>query len=247
MTRQISILKVKEKFIDEINKSRALVIEMRRLQKDKVFSSQGKYRYVEQVIGLAFSSVVSAWEDFLAAAMLRYMTGRIIPAVPVKTKIHGIQNLDIAFRILIGSKQFKSIRISYIDYNSLKKLKQDADIFLTNHPFSYNQEDEKLIDSMNKIRNRVAHSSQKCIDDFKDVAIQYFQSPNKKLKQGLSVGKLLMEKNNGNFFPNGLFSVNQLSIFYNNLRTPPSLFIGDCVFEIYLANLEELANRFIPF
>ncbi|WP_439328470.1 hypothetical protein [Lonepinella sp. BR2357] len=240
MTKQISITKIKDNFIDDINKSRALVKEMQRLQQNKSFV-KGGHKYVEQVVGLAFSSVVSSWENFLGNALLRYMTGRIIPKVPVKTEISGIKNLDVAFRILLGSKKFKSLKESYLDYNSLSKLKEDADIFLKNHPFIFNTEDKELIENMNKIRNRVAHSSDKCKEDFKAVAKKYFKTTT--LRQGISVGSFLLKKTDLTT-NQGLFTAKQLSELSNATSND---YLGNCIFEVYLTNLEKLAKTFVPY
>jgi hypothetical protein len=79
-----------------------------------------------------------------------------------------------------------------------------------------------------KIRNRVAHSSEKCKEDFKKVAkVHLGLLPTAKLKQGYTVGDLLVAK--------------PVAVFKASLQARYQTY-----FETYCELYRYLANKIVP-
>jgi len=153
---------------------------------------------VRQIVALAFMNVVSAWEEFVQSVFIRYMTGaesqdgyspvlRIGTCQSIK---HGVE--------VLSSKEGYDLTKGYLNWSSWKDVVGRARIFFKDgEPFSKvpNLWTKRLADAF-VIRNRVAHASRKCIEDFKKVARGFLAPPPRSgLPRGFSVGHLLTRGN----------------------------------------------------
>lgn len=242
MANKINIQTSKKKLKLKIEKTRVLVKTAMPFQ--TYLHQEAKYhigpKYIQQIIGLAFLSIMATWEDFLSEILLKYMCShKFIHPSPITCKIPNIPNMDIAKRIVMGGRKFNNPN-SYLDYTNLQDFKNDVNTFLNNIPFAIEKDDIDLIKHASTIRNRVAHESEKCKNEFISL-LQIHSNTNK--NQGYNPGMLLLNKDIGT---SGLFTPKQLGNFNTKFNLNNNHYIEACVFEVFMVNLEELADRFIP-
>lgn len=188
-----------------------------------------------KVIGLAFLSALTAWEDFLSEVFLGYMCGYRAPSgYAPKLKTGPSQNRNHAIQVLTGEANHREAERK-TRWNSVQWIKAVAAIhFRPGDPFTKMAEPvAQYLGFATVIRNRVAHSSEKAKAQFKDVANKILQRPaGTALERGFSPGQLLIAESSGAFPAPEL-----------DLDDHPGW--GDN-FEGYISLFMEEANRLVP-
>lgn len=152
--------------------------------------------HVRRVIELAFLGIVSAWEEFLEQVFVRYLAGAKSDSGYSPTLRVG-KAIDIghAYHIVSADPEYDPAKL-YLRFGEPGWTVSVAKIYFEGgRPFAPALTDNKdrLMDAM-KLRNRVAHASTKCREDFRKVARSFFGLPaNGGLSQGFGVGDLLMK------------------------------------------------------
>lgn len=108
-----------------------------------------------------------------------------------------------------------------------KWVRSNADYFFQKHCFGALTTNTVLIEHATAIRNRIAHSSEKCRTDFKSSAIAFLQPANGKLVKGYMVGNLLLAT-------------------ATRLFPPPLLQAQLTHFDAYARLFEEMAITIVP-
>lgn len=158
-------------------------------------------KYVRQVVELAFMGVVASWEEFLERVLVRYVAGAKTKAGYAPTpKVGRANSINHAYQVLSANPRFDKDK-DYLKVNDPKWVINVADFFFSAHGFSDVKTKSQLLGYATSIRNRVAHSSDKCRADFKATAIDFLHPPNGKLTKGYGPGYLLMAKVARNFGP----------------------------------------------
>ena len=148
-----------------------------------------------KIVGLAFLSAVSAWEDYLAHAYLGYLSGYPAP----NGYLPGLQcgkalNKSHALLLASGECNLREAERK-MRWNSFRWVKALSKIhFKANNPFEQISEaDIRWLEIAVTIRNRVAHNSDKAKSQFKEVVNRIFGEPkNAALPRGFSPGQLLI-------------------------------------------------------
>jgi hypothetical protein len=152
-------------------------------------------RVAFKVVGLAFLSVVAAWEEYLENSFLRYMTGAKSESLySPKMRIGKCKSTTHALQVLTGViKTNDAARFSR--WNDYDWVTARASIFFQKgEPYSLisSRFQQRLKDAQ-IIRNRVAHSSLKARHQFKRmVNLNVGEHPNSPLDFGFSPGKYLV-------------------------------------------------------
>ena len=145
-----------------------------------------------QVVELAFMAMVASWEEFLERALVRYVAGAKAKNGYAPTPKFGqANNIAHAYALLSGNSNYDPLK-HYLKVTDTKWVKNNADYFFRQHPFSVPHVQTVLLEHATSIRNRVAHSSEKCRADFKATALAFLQPPNGKLTKGYMPGNLLL-------------------------------------------------------
>ena len=148
-----------------------------------------------KIIELSFMNIISAWEEFIQAVFIRYMIGGTsdsgyAPAL----RIGKCRNLSHTLELISGKDGFDP-STDYLDWSNWPKVIHRAQIFFEQgEPFSFLTDNQKqLLDDSVVIRNRVAHSSDKCKQAFSILAKRYLGlKGTESLPKGFSVGRLLI-------------------------------------------------------
>lgn len=149
-------------------------------------------KYVRQVVELAFMGVVASWEEFLEMALVRYLAGAKTKAGYAPTPKFGrATSIQHAYQILSNNSKFDPTK-DYLKVSDPKWVTNSADFFFSLHGFTDIKAKADLLGHATAIRNRVAHSSEKCRGDFKATALHFLAPVDGKLKQGYGPGDLLM-------------------------------------------------------
>lgn len=148
-------------------------------------------KYVRQVVELAFMGVVASWEEFLERALVRYVAGAKTKTGYAPTPRFGMaQSIEHAYQVLSGSPNFDQ-RKDYLKVSDPKWVTNIADFLFSTHGFGEVKVKADLLGHASSIRNRVAHSSEKCRADFKATALHFLAPQSGRLPQGYGPGDLL--------------------------------------------------------
>ena len=185
---------VKNAFLSEIKSAEELVKKINKLKGG--INPGGKDglhpKYVRQVVELAFMGVVASWEEFLERALVRYLAGAKTKTGYAPTPKFGkAKNIEHSYQIISGNSKFDNEK-DYLKVNDPKWVANIADFHFSAHGFSDVKLKGDLLGHATSIRNRVAHSSEKCRADFKATAIHFLAPVNGKLTNGYGPGDLLM-------------------------------------------------------
>lgn len=149
-------------------------------------------KYVRQVVELAFMGMVASWEEFLELTLVRYMAGAKTKAGYSPTPKYGRANtLMHAYQIISSKSNFDPMK-DYLKVSDPKWVTNSADFHFSQHGYADVKAKFDLLTHASAIRNRVAHSSDKCRAEFKKTAIHFLAPQNGKLKQGYGPGDLLL-------------------------------------------------------
>lgn len=147
-----------------------------------------------KIIELSFMNIISAWEEFIQAVFIRYMIGGVSEAgYSPSLRIGKCQSLNHAFETISGKDGFDPA-VDYLDWSNWPKVILKAKIYFHDaKPFSnLTANQTHLLRDSVILRNRIAHSSDKCKRDFRDLAKRYLAlKKTQSLPKGLTVGRLL--------------------------------------------------------
>lgn len=148
-----------------------------------------------KIIGLAFLSALTAWEDFLSEVFLGYMCGyQALNGYSPRLRTGPSHNRTHAIQVLTAEENPREAE-RRTRWNGIKRVQSVASIhFLTGDPFTSMDGQVTLhIEWATTIRNRVAHNSDKARAQFKDVANRLLQRPAvTAVGRGFSPGQLLI-------------------------------------------------------
>lgn len=194
---------VKQAFLSEIGAAEDLVLQI--LQFKGGINPKGPKglhpKYVRQVIELAFMGVVSSWEEFLELTLVRYMAGaKTKSGYTVTPKFGRANSLQHAYQVLSGNPKFNPLK-DYLKVSDPKWVANSAEFYFSQHGYSEVKSRSELISHASAIRNRVAHSSEKCRHDFRNTALHFLNPASGNLNRGYGPGDLLMENAIRHFSP----------------------------------------------
>jgi hypothetical protein len=165
-------------------------------------AGQGKslhVKHVYKVVELAFMDMCAQWEDFLERSVVRYLAGSKTKSGKSPTlRLSKCANLTHAYQVLTGTPHFNPAS-EFLSWTSPSAVIDRVKVFFANgSPYATSVNKCKLeLERAFKLRNRIAHSSAKCIKEFK-VAANHYLSPSN-VKQGYRVGQLLGERHQHDF------------------------------------------------
>ncbi len=148
-----------------------------------------------RVVGLCFLSNIAGFEEFVVATFVRYLAGASSQSgYRPGLRLGACKNLAHAAEV-IGEQTGYDMTTHYLSWRTWATVVSKAKLYFERgEPYTriagpYRQ---RLDDSF-VIRDRVAHSSRKCITSFCEAARRFLAIPaGDPLPQGFSVGKLLV-------------------------------------------------------
>ncbi len=185
-----------------------------------------------RVIALSFLAMVAAWEEYLEAAFVRYLTGAAA-VTGYKPRLRAGPATDIghAYELLTGKANYRP-DAEVLSWSSPAKVIDRAEIFFyQGQPFKGAiMKWQAQLQDANAIRNRVAHASAKCRTEFKKAALRLLGRPKSgQLSQGYSVGDLLVatggrgfQVNTWTYFQNYWVMYFELLITLTPVPAPPN-------------------------
>jgi hypothetical protein len=186
--------------------------------------------HARRVVELAFLGLMSAWEEFLDQSFVRYLAGaRADCGFSPTLRLGKASNLPHAYHLISGDPDFDPAR-SYSRFADPKWVIAFAKIyFAQGAPYAtVLQPSLELLKNATMLRNRVAHNSAKCREDFRRSAkLHLGLASSAPLTQGYSVGDLL--------------SSPAVRIFGQTARDR-----GWAYFQAYNARLRSLARKIVP-
>lgn len=207
MSSSAKLNTVKKTFLDTLSNSTNLYDAVRPyLSPNNATNNPLKPTQARRIIALAFMNNVAAWEEYVQESFIRYLVDACSPSGKYKPvlRLGKCSSIDHAIEVIAGESNY-DLENNYLAWMNWKAVVKRAEVyFWKGEPFSKVPEGiVKLIHDSSKIRNRVAHNSQKCRKDFKQVAQKFLGLANNvNLKQGYTAGHLLMEtsvRHFGNF------------------------------------------------
>lgn len=227
--RPPKVTHVREAFLAEIATARTLISAVRALpQRVHPNAPPGIHpKHVRQVAGLAFMGVIAAWEEFLERTLVRYLAGASTNLGYTATPKFGrATDLAHAYELLSQDANYDPLK-HYLKVSDARWVWRTANFFFAQHNYGVLNPKSDLLSNANRIRNRIAHDSDKCKADFKATAVWFLQPPNGNLSKGYSPGALLLDTATRNFG--------------NPLNAA-----GITHFEAYMQIYEGLANSIVP-
>ena len=149
-----------------------------------------------RVVELAFLGLVSAWEEFLEQTFVRYLAGaKAASGFTPALRLGKASTIAHSYHLISGDPDFDPSR-NYSKFGEPKWVIAIAkNYFALGAPYATClQPHLDPLQHAIKLRNRVAHSSTKCREDFKKTArVHLGLQPNVGVGQGYGVGDLLLE------------------------------------------------------
>jgi hypothetical protein len=168
------------------------------------------------VVGLSFLRVISAWESFLEEVFIRYLCGAKTENGYCPERIlSGCNNTKNALQIIAGDPEYNNEKgyLSWSDYRTVEK--GSRLYFREGKPFTEITDYEKqMIKECCIIRNRIAHSSEKCKAAF--IKLAKIKEGVGTLKSGYSVGRFLIDNRNG--MAKNCIGTNRYECYLNQLH-----------------------------
>lgn len=197
MPKPYKVAYLRKNFLADVESAEKLVEKVRSLSN---FNPSGPprslhHKHVHRVVELAFMGVVSEWEDFLEQTFIRYLAGgESDNAFAANLKVGASTSTQHSYEILSQNSRYDPSR-DYLRFSDPKwTLGQAEFFFVGGKPYDLLRPKLGLLQDANMIRNRIAHSSEKCKSDFKTVALRYTNPGANQLGQGYRVGNLLSAK-----------------------------------------------------
>lgn len=150
--------------------------------------------HVRRVVELAFLGVIGSWEEFLELTLVRYIAGaKCDGGYEPGLRLGKAANIKHAYHLVAGDPNFEPAR-GFVGLSDPTTTIDVAKLFLEGgRPYAdaLRAKKDRLVDAV-RLRNRVAHTSMKCREDFKKTARSYLNlGGGGKLTQGYRVGDLL--------------------------------------------------------
>lgn len=160
-------------------------------------------KHVRNVVSLAFMGMVAAWEEFVERTLVRYVAGAQTKAgYAPALKVGRANDLDHAYCVLSGDMKYVR-QSNYLRVSDGVDVAKRADFFFkAPHGYAALRSSALLLRHAGAIRNRVAHSSEKCRTDFKQTVVFFLAPSSGKLTQGYGPGDLLLAPAVRHFGPN---------------------------------------------
>ena len=148
-------------------------------------------KQVRRVIELAFLGVCAAWEEFLEETFVRYLAGAAPAAGGGPTlRLGKCDGIEHAYQVFTANPSHDPTR-HFLSWTNPDEVVSMASLYFQGgNPYApaIGQFIGELRRSV-KLRNRIAHSSQKSVEDFRTTANHYLQPA--AVTQGYGVGDLL--------------------------------------------------------
>lgn len=227
--RRPKVTHIRNAFLSEVATARSLVAAVRALpQQVHPNAPQGIHpKHVTQITGLAFMGVIAAWEEFLERTLVRYLAGAATDSGHAMTPKFGRAiNIGHAYELLSQDANYDPSK-HYLKVSDARWVWRTADFFFSQHHYGLLASKPDLLSNANRIRNRIAHDSDKCKADFKSAAIWFLHPANESLTKGFSPGALLLSPATRNFGA----TLNGAGVSH---------------FEAYMRVYEGLANGIVP-
>lgn len=193
MGRAAKVDRVRNDFIKRISAAEKLVLAVRPLAAIKG-AGAGTRLHVEnvgQIVELAFLGMCAQWETFLEDSMVRYLAGAKPSGGTAPTlRVGRCADLTHAYQVLSGKPSYDPSS-DYMAWTNPSTVVDRANVFFRGGE-PYSTAINSCRDELKRavlLRNRIAHSSNKCISDFK-TATNYYLAP-KTVTQGCRVADLL--------------------------------------------------------
>jgi hypothetical protein len=223
---------IKADFLKSVDSAEKLVASARALSaiNPNVQHPRLHAEQTRRVVELAFLGLVSKWEEFLEDTFVRYMAGAKSPNGFSPTfRLGKATDIAHSYHVVSGDFSFDPKR-NYSKFGEPRWVIDTARIYFENGvPYSPRMQAYiEPLQSAVKIRNRVAHGSEKCKEDFKKVAkVHLGLQQAAKLKQGYTAGDLLVTK--------------PVAVFKASLQARYQTY-----FETYCDLYRYLANQIVP-
>jgi len=222
---------IREDFLFQIEAARRLESAVRPLTTIHPNAARGLHpKHVYRTVELAFMGVCAAWEDFVEDTLVRYLANAETDSgYRPRLRVGSCQSISHAFQVLSGKPAYDPEKVFMTWTNPTSVIDLAEVFFVGGAPFKIplNREAARLKHAV-KIRNRVAHASEKSRNDFREAANYVLQrAANAPLGKGYRVGELLSSN------ATGYFGVNI-----------PALQIT--VFEAYMRLYAQLALEVVP-
>jgi hypothetical protein len=193
MGKKTEVDTIRDRFTRRIDSAEKLVQSVRLLSAVKA-AGRGKslhVKHVYKVVELAFMDICAQWEDFLEGSVVRYLAGSTTKGGKAPAlRLSKCANLKHAYQVLTGKPHFNPAS-EFLSWTSPSVVVDRAKVYFANGD-PYATSVTKCKDELERafrLRNRIAHSSAKCIKEFKVAANHYLSPAN--VKQGYRVGELL--------------------------------------------------------
>jgi hypothetical protein len=155
-------------------------------------------RVAFKVVGLAFLSIVAAWEEYIENSFLRYMAGaKSESSYSPKLRIGKCKSTTHAIQVLTGVVNSNDAT-RFLRWNDYDWVSARASIFFQKgEPYSrISTGFQQRLKDAQIIRNRVAHSSSKARHQFRRMTNLNIGEPaNSPMDYGFSPGKYLVYNN----------------------------------------------------
>ena len=186
---------IRKGFLNEIRSARTLVSTVGQLpRKIQPSNKVGIHpKYVEQITGLAFMGVVSAWEEFLELTLVRYVAGAAGTNYSPVHKFGSANSIAHSYELLSQNPNYDPQK-NYLKVNDSRWVLQVADFIFDQHPYGNLSSKTELLRNALNIRNRIAHNSSKSRSKFKETAVWFLQPKNNLLRRSYGPGTLLSDK-----------------------------------------------------
>ena len=188
---------IRKAFVRSIESAESLYQSVRGLEGINPASRQRSLhsKHVRRVVELAFMGVVAEWEEFLEQTLVRYMAGaRCDNGYAPKIRLGYADSITHAYQLIAHDPKYDPSR-GFIALSSSKATLDLATLFFENgEPYksALAVKRDRLADAVH-LRNRIAHSSTKVRQDFKQTALRFLnRGEDGKLSQGYRVGDLLL-------------------------------------------------------
>ena len=192
---------VRDAFLEELATARGLDAAVQSLpQRVHPNAPNGIHpKHVRQIVGLAFIGVIAAWEEFLERTLVRYVAGAATNTGYAATPKYGrAKDISHAYELLSQDANYDPQK-HYLKVSDARWVWRTADFFFSQHAYGLLVPKADLLTNANRIRNRVAHDSNKCKADFKSASVWFLQPANGNLTRGYSPGELLLSTATRNF------------------------------------------------
>ena len=199
--RPPKVTHTRDAFLAEVSTARALVSAVRGLpQQVHPNAPQGIHpKHVRQITGLAFMGVIAAWEEFLERTLVRYLAGAATDTGYSATPKFGrASDLGHAYELLSQDANYDPLK-NYLKVSDARWVWRTADFFFAQHNYGSLSAKSDLLSNANRIRNRIAHDSDKCKADFKTSSVWFLQPASGNLTKGFTPGALLLSPATRNF------------------------------------------------